>query len=280
MPYAEALRFLLDLLDATRYPRPPGREANLIRVGRLLARLGPPERDLAPLLGAGTEGELGAVLDATNVCDPLLSVITPISYDHMEVLGRTLGAIAQEKVGIIRAGRPVVIAPQPPEAEEALRLACARVGASLVRVAGRARAGSGGGGAAASDRRRGRGAQRRLDAGAARRPVGGVAGAPPHPGLRDGRHPRPRGAGRGDRAARRRRHGYRTGARPPAAAVHPAGGGGGGPRRGGGPGAGCRRPRGRRLHHRVVLPGGRGAGPAAGVPGRCGGRGGGGPRGT
>src|SRR3972149_6894213 len=139
MPYAEALRFLLDLLDATRYPRPPGREANLIRVGRLLARLGPPERDLAPLLGAGTEGELGAVLDATNVCDPLLSVITPISYDHMEVLGRTLGAIAQEKVGIIRAGRPLVIAPQPPEAEEALRLACARVGASLVRVADRAR---------------------------------------------------------------------------------------------------------------------------------------------
>src|SRR3972149_6633482 len=134
MTYAEALRFLLDLLDGTRYPRPPGREANLIRVGRLLSRLRPPRGDRAVL-----EVGLGGRLDATNICAPLLSVITPISYDHMEVLGRTLGAIAQEKVGIIRAGRPLVIAPQAPEAEEALRLACARVGASLVRVAGRAR---------------------------------------------------------------------------------------------------------------------------------------------
>src|SRR3989304_4586543 len=59
MTYAEALRFLLDLLDATRYPRPPGREANLIRVGRLLARLGHPERDLATLLVARAKGEGG-----------------------------------------------------------------------------------------------------------------------------------------------------------------------------------------------------------------------------
>src|SRR3990172_879518 len=57
MTYAEALRFLLDLLDATRYPRPPGREANLIRVGRLLARLCHPERDLATVLVAGTKGK-------------------------------------------------------------------------------------------------------------------------------------------------------------------------------------------------------------------------------
>src|SRR3989337_2142693 len=57
MTSAEALRFLFDLLDGSRYPRPPGREANLIRVGHLLARLGHPERGLATVLVAGTKGK-------------------------------------------------------------------------------------------------------------------------------------------------------------------------------------------------------------------------------
>lgn len=59
---------------------------------------------------------LGGRLDATNVVDPLVSVITPISYDHMAVLGNTLTEIAYEKGGIIKPGRPVVIAPQHEEA--------------------------------------------------------------------------------------------------------------------------------------------------------------------
>jgi dihydrofolate synthase/folylpolyglutamate synthase len=82
---------------------------------------------------------LGGRLDATNVCDPLLSVITPISYDHVDRLGRTLSAIAREKGGIMRAARPVVIAPQPAEVEETLRTMCAEADARLVRVADRAR---------------------------------------------------------------------------------------------------------------------------------------------
>jgi dihydrofolate synthase/folylpolyglutamate synthase len=82
---------------------------------------------------------LGGRLDATNICDPLLSVITPVSYDHMEVLGRTLPAIAREKAGIIRPGRPVVTAPQPPEVEETLEKVCAEAGARRVRVPDRAR---------------------------------------------------------------------------------------------------------------------------------------------
>lgn len=51
---------------------------------------------------------LGGRLDSTNVCHPLVSVITSISFDHMQQLGRTLVAIAGEKAGIIKHGTPVV----------------------------------------------------------------------------------------------------------------------------------------------------------------------------
>jgi dihydrofolate synthase/folylpolyglutamate synthase len=51
---------------------------------------------------------LGGRLDSTNVCRPLVSVITSISYDHMELLGETLAEIAAEKAGIIKPGVPVI----------------------------------------------------------------------------------------------------------------------------------------------------------------------------
>lgn len=51
---------------------------------------------------------LGGRLDATNVVDPLISVITSIGYDHMHILGNTLEAIAQEKLGIVKPKRPLV----------------------------------------------------------------------------------------------------------------------------------------------------------------------------
>jgi len=59
------------------------------------------------------ETGLGGRWDATNVINPLVSVITPIAYDHTEFLGDSLKAIAGEKAGIIKPGRPVVIADQP-----------------------------------------------------------------------------------------------------------------------------------------------------------------------
>ncbi|RCK76415.1 MAG: Dihydrofolate synthase [Anaerolineae bacterium] len=59
---------------------------------------------------------LGGRLDATNIVLPVVSVITSISYDHIQVLGNTLTAIATEKCGIIKSGIPVVSAPQEPEA--------------------------------------------------------------------------------------------------------------------------------------------------------------------
>ncbi|MCX7980733.1 MAG: bifunctional folylpolyglutamate synthase/dihydrofolate synthase [Bacteroidia bacterium] len=66
---------------------------------------------------AVVEVGLGGRWDATNIVQPLISVITPIGWDHVEILGPTLTHIAGEKAGIIKAGRPVVVAPaQPPEA--------------------------------------------------------------------------------------------------------------------------------------------------------------------
>ncbi|RPF55468.1 bifunctional folylpolyglutamate synthase/dihydrofolate synthase [Aquisalibacillus elongatus] len=51
---------------------------------------------------------LGGRLDSTNIINPLLSIITMIGYDHMDILGDTLGKIAYEKAGIIKANTPVI----------------------------------------------------------------------------------------------------------------------------------------------------------------------------
>ncbi|GAF98525.1 unnamed protein product, partial [marine sediment metagenome] len=61
---------------------------------------------------------LGGRLDSTNVCQPAVSVITSISYDHTKQLGATLEEIAGEKGGIIKPGVPVVIGDLPQEAHE------------------------------------------------------------------------------------------------------------------------------------------------------------------
>jgi dihydrofolate synthase/folylpolyglutamate synthase len=63
---------------------------------------------------------LGGRLDATNVVDPLVSVITSLSFDHMNVLGDSIAQIAAEKGGIIKAGKPVVLSPQWKEAREVI----------------------------------------------------------------------------------------------------------------------------------------------------------------
>lgn len=75
---------------------------------------------------------LGGRLDATNVIDrPRLTMITPVSIDHQQYLGETLGEIAFEKAGIMKPGVPCIIGPQ---ADAALRVFAARaaeIGAPL-----------------------------------------------------------------------------------------------------------------------------------------------------
>jgi dihydrofolate synthase / folylpolyglutamate synthase len=63
---------------------------------------------------------MGGRLDATNVVEPLLSVITDISLDHQKFLGNTVTEIAREKAGIIRPGGVVVTLPQQPEANDVI----------------------------------------------------------------------------------------------------------------------------------------------------------------
>src|ERR1039458_9539407 len=63
---------------------------------------------------------MGGRLDATNVVEPRLSIITDISLDHQKYLGETVAEIAHEKVGIIRPGGIVVTLPQLPEANSVI----------------------------------------------------------------------------------------------------------------------------------------------------------------
>jgi len=77
---------------------------------------------------------LGGRLDATNIVDPLLSIITSISYDHVQILGNTLGEIASEKGGIIKPNKPVVVAPQMEEAREKLASIAQERNSQLIQV--------------------------------------------------------------------------------------------------------------------------------------------------
>jgi dihydrofolate synthase / folylpolyglutamate synthase len=75
---------------------------------------------------------MGGRLDATNVVEPRLSIITDISLDHQKYLGETVGEIAREKAGIIRPGGIVVTLPQLPEANDAIGNTILDVGAHAV----------------------------------------------------------------------------------------------------------------------------------------------------
>lgn len=74
---------------------------------------------------------MGGRLDATNVSDPLLSLITSISLEHREHLGDTLAAIAREKAGTFRPGRPALVWIEEPEAAESVRAVAAELGTDL-----------------------------------------------------------------------------------------------------------------------------------------------------
>ncbi|MDD4102544.1 MAG: bifunctional folylpolyglutamate synthase/dihydrofolate synthase [Kiritimatiellae bacterium] len=81
------------------------------------------------------ETGLGGRWDATNVVVPMVSVITRIALDHCAWLGDTLAAVAAEKAGIIKPGRPVVCAAMPDEAHAVITSVAAEKRALLVDVA-------------------------------------------------------------------------------------------------------------------------------------------------
>jgi dihydrofolate synthase/folylpolyglutamate synthase len=85
----------------------------------------------APAEWALVEVGLGGRLDATNVVDPVLTVITPVDFDHEAYLGDTLPEIAFEKAGILKRGAPGIVAPQADAALEVIERQAARVRAPL-----------------------------------------------------------------------------------------------------------------------------------------------------
>ena len=74
---------------------------------------------------------LGGTLDATNVVDPMVSVISVLDYEHTAILGSTMEEIAGNKAGIIKAGRPVVCAAQPIDALDVIEDRARELGAPL-----------------------------------------------------------------------------------------------------------------------------------------------------
>jgi len=80
------------------------------------------------------ETGLGGRLDCTNVINPEVTLITQISYDHVNILGDTLELIAAEKAGIFKPGVPAISAPQLPEVDAVLCKRAKKVGAKLRRI--------------------------------------------------------------------------------------------------------------------------------------------------
>jgi len=77
------------------------------------------------------ETGMGGRLDATNVVNPRVAVITHIGYDHTQVLGNTLEKIAREKAGIIKPGVPLVCAPQRSSVIKVIREVCGKRNAPM-----------------------------------------------------------------------------------------------------------------------------------------------------
>ncbi|MFB9770185.1 bifunctional folylpolyglutamate synthase/dihydrofolate synthase [Lactiplantibacillus modestisalitolerans] len=84
-----------------------------------------------PIDVAVIEVGIGGLYDSTNVWTPQVSVVTTIGYDHMQILGKTLTAIATQKAGIIKPGVPVVVGKLPAEAQAVMVATATERGAAL-----------------------------------------------------------------------------------------------------------------------------------------------------
>ena len=77
---------------------------------------------------------LGGRFDSTNVCNPLVAIVTSISFDHTQLLGDTLGKIAFEKAGIIKPGRPTISGVRNLEARQVIEAICRERGSPLTQI--------------------------------------------------------------------------------------------------------------------------------------------------
>jgi len=117
---------------ASRFPSPAG-DATWFDVltAAALHAMGAAEVEQAVL-----ECGLGGRLDSTNAVEPVLSVLTNVELEHTAILGRTRAAIAREKAGISRPGKPLLSTVGSPgdEAADAVRSVAASIGARLIEI--------------------------------------------------------------------------------------------------------------------------------------------------
>jgi dihydrofolate synthase/folylpolyglutamate synthase len=126
----ERLSALIDRVEAANDDQP----ISFFEIATVLALLAFAEEPADLCL---VEVGLGGRFDATNIFEaPAVSVITPVDYDHLEMLGPELFKIAWEKAGIIKRGRPVVVARQKDEALAVIEREADTLGAPL-RLMGR-----------------------------------------------------------------------------------------------------------------------------------------------
>jgi dihydrofolate synthase/folylpolyglutamate synthase len=77
---------------------------------------------------------MGGRLDATNVCQPLLCMVTTISLEHQDILGKTISEITREKAGIVKSQIPVISGLKQPRPSKILEESCLKHGAPLFRL--------------------------------------------------------------------------------------------------------------------------------------------------
>jgi dihydrofolate synthase/folylpolyglutamate synthase len=118
-----AIQPVIGAFDTERYGKP-----SVFELGFMIAL----RHFAAQQIGlAIIEVGLGGRYDSANAITPLLSIITSISYDHMQILGDTLTKIASEKAGILKPGVPAITGAQPLEALDEIARTAAAVGAPL-----------------------------------------------------------------------------------------------------------------------------------------------------
>jgi dihydrofolate synthase/folylpolyglutamate synthase len=115
----EEVRAAVEAVDARRGPGAVG--VTFFEIATALGLLHFVRRRVEVAL---LEVGLGGRFDATNVCWPLVAVITSISFDHTQQLGNTLASIAGEKAGIVKPGRPSISGARAPDARTVIERVC------------------------------------------------------------------------------------------------------------------------------------------------------------
>ncbi|MBB5344810.1 bifunctional folylpolyglutamate synthase/dihydrofolate synthase [Tunturibacter empetritectus] len=127
------------LVEAGDLPYPPSFFEVLTAVGFLYfageSATQAEKTPVTPIDIAVLEVGLGGRLDATNIVDPLLSILTDIALDHQDYLGTTIAEITREKAGILRPNGTLITLPQHPEANQAIGEAAAALNLRAINAA-------------------------------------------------------------------------------------------------------------------------------------------------